>query len=127
MTTHKIKPNIIHETYYSEKDYYKNIKTKKVCTVFDMINEKFPNYFKDSERVTYIKRKTIDRSDHVFCISETTKKDLIDFFNVDEKKITVTLLANTIKKNNNFVNKDLLFVNFLCGINIANKTPAIVA
>ena len=34
----KIKPNIIHETYYSEKDYYNKIKTKKVCTVFDMIN-----------------------------------------------------------------------------------------
>jgi len=93
--------NIIHETYYSGNNDYKNFNGKKFCTVFDMINEKFPNYFKNSRTITEIKKKTILRSDHIFCISETTKNDLMNFFDVPENKITTTLLASTIKKNDN--------------------------
>ena len=33
----KFKPSIVHETYYSKKKYYSNLKT--VCTAYDMINE----------------------------------------------------------------------------------------
>ena len=91
--------NIIHETYYSKYDDYKNFKGKRFCTVFDMINEKFPKYFKNNKWITEIKKRTILRSDHIFCISETTKNDLINYFNISEKKITTTLLASTINKN----------------------------
>ena len=39
------------------------------------------------------------------CISENTKKDLIEYYNVDEKKITVTHLASFIDNNQTIVNK----------------------
>ena len=49
----KIKPNILHDTYYSDKiDDYKIL---KVITVYDLIHEKFPNLYGD------IKNKKIFR------------------------------------------------------------------
>ena len=32
------------------------------------------------------KKKSIDRADHIVCVSENTKKDLIEIYDVDEKK-----------------------------------------
>lgn len=104
----KIKPDIIHETYYEENNSYKKFKGVRFCTVFDMITEKFPKLCFNSKKNSLIKKKTIERSDHIFCISETTKKDLIEIFNVDKKKITVTLLASTIP-NEKTINKNKFF------------------
>lgn len=94
--------NIVHETYYSNSNDHQFFKGKKFCTVFDMINEKFPKHFKNSDKLSEIKKKTILRSDHIFCISETTKNDLIELFKVPEKKITTTLLASTLDSKTDY-------------------------
>ena len=39
----RFKPDIIHSTYYNIYD----TKIKKILTVYDMIHEKYPNYFKN--------------------------------------------------------------------------------
>ena len=83
------KPTIVHETYYSEF-LYKNNKSRYVTTVHDMIWEKFPKFFKYSELMIRAKKKSIDRADHIVCVSENTKKDLIEIYDVDEKKISVS-------------------------------------
>ena len=93
----QFKPDLIHQTYYSNKVFPK---IGKICTVYDMINEKFSHSFINSSEISEIKKKTIDNSDHVICISENTKKDLIEIFNINEAKITVTLLASTIENKN---------------------------
>ena len=94
-------PDIIHQTYYSNRIE----PGKRVCTVYDLINEKFPEYFKNAEKISELKKKTLDNSDHVICISENTKKDLIDIFKVPDKKISITYLAspytNQINTNSN--------------------------
>jgi glycogen synthase len=92
---YKNPPDIIHNTYYSNAVY----KNRSVCTVYDMINEKFSHLFKNSNEITEIKKKTIKNCNHILCISEQTKQDLIDLFKIKEKKISVTLLASTIDKN----------------------------
>jgi len=107
-------PEIIHQTYYSSKN--KKKEAKVVCTVYDMINEKFPNFCKNSNLITEMKKKTIINADHILCISLKTKQDLMEIFNIKEKKISVTLLASTItkniKENSNFLKlkNHLLFV-----------------
>ncbi len=106
----KFKPDIIHESYYSNKKFINN---NIVCTVYDLINEKFPNYFPNSLEITKLKEETFKRANHIICISENTKKDLIQFFNINEKKITVTLLATDYEKSYNLEKKlknKLLFV-----------------
>lgn len=104
----KFKPDILHNTYYYSQKI-NLIKTKKFCTVYDMVNEKFPNYFTNSKEITKLKKKTIDDSDHVFCISNNTKKDLVELFNISEKKISITHLASTLKKKDYDKNKKKIF------------------
>ena len=98
----KFKPDIIHETYYSNKNYKKN--TKVACTVYDMINEIFPNFSQHSKEISQMKMRTINRADKIFCISEKTKQDLIQYFKIKESKIKVSYLSSgfeNVKLNNN--------------------------
>ena len=93
------KPDIVHDTYYYPKKYNNILNSKKrVCTVFDMINEIFSFDNKNYNRILDIKKNTIAQSDHVFTISNQTKGDLINILGVKEEKITVTHLASTLKK-----------------------------
>jgi len=99
---HQHRPDIVHETYFSP---YKTTPRgcKTVITVFDMIHDKFPNlYPKLSERKN--KAKAIQKANHILCISESTKNDLIALQNVPAERITVTYLgvdkpANSVTKN----------------------------
>lgn len=108
------KPNIIHLTYFNKKlEFKKNCKI--VITVYDLIHEiyqkkyffKYPSNFK---------KEYISNADHIICISKNTKKDLLKFYNVDKKKISVISLGfnrskKFIKINDSFLNNSyLLFV-----------------
>ena len=88
--------DLIHQTYYSKKILSK---LPKILTVFDLISEKYPNYFKNFKDLREEKKFSIENSQHLICISETTKNDLIEYFGVDPKKITVTLLASNLSND----------------------------
>ena len=91
------KPDIIHETYYSKKILNYN-GFKKVVSVYDLIHEKFNEKFygkKDTK-----KQKIIDHVDHFICISNQTKKDLVDFYKIPEEKVSVVYLGGDHLKNN---------------------------
>ena len=82
----KIKPNIVHDTYYQER--FNNFKSLKVITVYDLIHEKFSNLYSGNN-----KKKFLDKYDLIICISETTKNDLMNFYGISEKKIRVIYLS----------------------------------
>jgi glycosyltransferase involved in cell wall biosynthesis len=85
-------PDVVHETYYSRlKSSPKRCPT--VITVYDMIHELFNENFSSRDRTSQLKRIAIDRADHVICISESTRKDLIRLFDTDEKKVSVVHLG----------------------------------
>ncbi|NOT77548.1 MAG: glycosyltransferase family 4 protein [Bacteriovoracaceae bacterium] len=86
--------DVFHETYYSAQKIAP--KNQAVCiTVYDMIHEKFPAFFVDSANVTAIKKHAIERADKVIAISHQTKKDLVEIFNIDDKKIDVIHLGQS--------------------------------
>lgn len=93
-------PNVIHETYYSRKTIAPK-KSKIVITVHDMIHEKFSHMMpKINTGVPITKAKAIERADHIICVSENTKNDLIDILNIEPTKIStiyhgVSLLQDT--------------------------------
>ncbi len=92
-----IKPDIIHETYYRMDDYnYK--RSKRVLTVHDMIHEKYPHYYLN-DKTSEKKASAVKRADHVLCVSENTKKDLIEILKVPQKKITVVYHGTSFKPN----------------------------
>lgn len=91
----ELDPDIIHPTYFNEvaRGRYDQRKVPLVLTVYDMIHERFPE--RTDRRGTHSakKRQAVERADHIFCISETTRTDLIERFGVPPEKTSVTLLA----------------------------------
>ncbi|MBQ0798498.1 MAG: glycosyltransferase family 4 protein [Porticoccaceae bacterium] len=85
-------PDIIHETYYSSRLLPQKA-VPRVATVYDMIHELYPKMFLARDKTSEWKRKTLDRVVHIISISHSTKKDLIDLFDVEESKISVVHLG----------------------------------
>lgn len=123
--------DLYHLTYYN-----KCFKTKKpkIITVYDLIHEKFMNEF---DLKSLPKKRVFENIDHFFCISNNTKNDLINYYNINEKKITVTYLANSIKNfdnlKNNFKKPYFLYVgsrkrykNFKIFLQSFSKLPEIM-
>lgn len=85
-------PDIVHETYYSRfGSAPKNCPT--VITVYDMIHELFRGEFPASNNITQLKKTAVERADHVICISENTKQDLMRLHGVSASKISVVYLG----------------------------------
>ncbi|MFB2877848.1 glycosyltransferase family 4 protein [Floridanema aerugineum] len=90
--------DVIHPTYYSllnrqELSYYKY---PVVLTVWDMLHEIFPKELDSDGMFSKQKEKAIRAAQKIICISENTKKDLIEIYAIAESKISVTLLASEI-------------------------------
>tara|TARA_B100000579_G_C22848130_1_gene865661 strand:- start:4082 stop:5155 length:1074 start_codon:yes stop_codon:yes gene_type:complete len=92
-------PDILHYTYFNQKNFYKT-KAKILITEYDLIKEIF---YKEeySDQIEY-KKKLFDKLDHIICISNNTKKDLIENYNLNNKNISVVHLAVNKIKNFNY-------------------------
>ncbi len=51
-----------------------------------MIHEKFPQYVTDANITIGHKKKVITRANRIIAISENTKKDIIEIFNINPQK-----------------------------------------
>ncbi len=109
-------PDIIHYTYFNEKIFY-NLKAKKVITEYDLIKEKF--YKDDYKDQIEFKKRLFKTLDHVICISDNTKKDLQDEYDIDSHKISVIKLA--VDKNKNYKSKNLNIRPFLLFVGNRNR------
>lgn len=98
----KSKPDIYHPTYYYQS-INKHHKAPIVLTVYDLIHERFPNQLRYSNYTIQAKKASIEAADHLICISNSTKRDLIEFYDVPEHKITVVYLASSLKPVNKHV------------------------
>lgn len=81
-------PDLVHETYYSQGSVAPR-RAKVVITVHDMIHELFPADFYKLDATTKEKASAVKRADHVICVSENTRKDLIRILDVDPAKTSV--------------------------------------
>ena len=84
--------DILHETYYSLVSRCPR-SAKRVITVYDMIHEKFANKFSRWDKTQQIKAYAVRRADHVICISENTRRDLMELLGVPEEKTSVVYLG----------------------------------
>jgi glycosyltransferase involved in cell wall biosynthesis len=92
------KPDILHLTYYPEYLFKKRkLNYKLVITVFDLIHEIYLDKYNYKKNAN-LKNNIIYSADHIICISNNTKKDLIDFYKVEESKITVIYLGYETSK-----------------------------
>ena len=96
----KRRPDIIHTTYYGND--FPIDSNNLVVTVYDLIHEIFANEYTGKNN-HLPKKKILDRAKQIICISESTKKDLVKFYNISEEKITVTYLSNSLSSNNDLL------------------------
>lgn len=83
--------DIFHPTYY-DNYFLEELNKPYVLTVYDMIHEKYAEYFGDS-RDSINKFNLCQKAEKIIAISNSTKSDLIEIFNIPEDKIVVTYLG----------------------------------
>lgn len=81
-------PDLVHETYYTPvrvapKD------SKVVLTVHDMIHERFASLYPPNDKTAAYKAAAVARADHVICVSENTRRDIIKILGIDPQKTSV--------------------------------------
>ena len=90
------KAEIWHSTYFTLPH---TNKIPYIVSVYDMISELFIDEFPSYEGQSLIKKKSIDVADRIITISETTKIDLCNWYNIPEEKvISIPLAASSIFK-----------------------------
>ena len=91
--------DVVHETGYTMKPCPIEAKAR-VITIHDMIHELFP--MPGSQKITFLKRRAVERADHILCVSRQTQADLIRLFDVLPSKTSVTYLG--VEKARNYSN-----------------------
>ena len=82
-----------------------------MLTVHDMTQEILPEFAND-RAIKRMKALSIERADHLICVSNNTKKDLIEILGVEESKISVIPLGTDFQRvaPNKSLGPYLLFV-----------------
>jgi glycosyltransferase involved in cell wall biosynthesis len=85
-------------TYYNT-EFLKYLGNKPfVLTVYDMIHERFPQYFPEDKDTVPNKKLLMELATKIVAISESTKADILDIYpHLDANKIEVIYLAHAIK------------------------------
>lgn len=81
---------IYHKTYFDDRV---PVGPRLAVTVYDMVHEHFPNHVSPRDLTLQSKRLWCEQADVVFCISGTTRDDLLDRFDVDPDRVVVTPLG----------------------------------
>jgi glycosyltransferase involved in cell wall biosynthesis len=86
-----VNPDIIHETYFTANPVGKA--RRRVVTVYDMTHELFAGEIPFAQRWIDAKRAAVNRADHVVCISEHTRQDLLRLSDIDPARTSVVHLG----------------------------------
>jgi glycosyltransferase involved in cell wall biosynthesis len=107
--------SIYHATYYGKSNYkaWHKAGFKNVITVYDFISEKFLHKGVREKIRTDHKKRAIESADHIICISNTTKKDLLNYYDISEEKISVIYLGSDIQESLRMSDGDNIRKDFL--------------
>jgi glycosyltransferase involved in cell wall biosynthesis len=84
--------SILHHTYYSRFGFdLDQKKSLHVSTIHDMYDEKFRQ--SQLSRVIFNKKKYIKKSNLLLCVSQATKNEMLNYYDIDNDKIVVNPLS----------------------------------
>ncbi|MDY6793331.1 MAG: glycosyltransferase family 1 protein [Thermodesulfobacteriota bacterium] len=103
--------DIIHKTFFWDK----NPKGRgTIVTVYDMINELYPEFFPENDPLPALKAGSVRNADAIICISHNTKRDLLNIVDIDPEKVYVTQLGfSTLPEPDSRQNKSLFSNSYL--------------
>lgn len=80
--------DLVHNTFYLPRGLEDHKAARRVVTIYDMIPELLP---KTRRRMDFIteKHKYVQNADHIICISESTRNDLLRFYPEIHSPITI--------------------------------------
>jgi glycosyltransferase involved in cell wall biosynthesis len=64
-------------------------RSRMVVTQHDCTHERFPHLFRNTDAYLRLKRKILSRADAILCVSEYSRRDLLHFYDLDERKTSV--------------------------------------
>ena len=85
---HPSEVEILHNTFYLPRGITRSRGAKRIVTIHDMIPELMPRTRRRLDWVT-LKRRYVNAADHIICVSEATKQDLIKVYGLTAAPITV--------------------------------------
>ena len=96
--------DLAHPTYYTllTQKEMNEYRCPLVITVYDMIHERYPNFFAPDDITVEAKKRAILAAETIICISHNTKRDLLERYNISESKVVVTHLAADININQSY-------------------------
>ncbi len=100
----RLRPQLVHPTYYtlltrrqaSANQFRKNYRCPVILNVWDMIHEVYPHLIEQSDFWAARKREAVQAADAIICISEHTKRDLLERIPVPEERVFVVPLASDL-------------------------------
>jgi len=93
-----VQADLLHATYYHllSRQLPSQSPLPTVITVYDMIHERFSELLDPRGKEARAKRQWVAQADRVICISENTRRDLLQAHAVDPSKVVVIPLATNI-------------------------------
>lgn len=88
LRAHQFKPDIVHKTYY-HPSLGPRARVPTIVTVHDMIHERHPNDFRASKWMSRLKANAVARADHVICVSQQTRRDLLESHEIPPSRVSV--------------------------------------
>lgn len=85
-------PELVHETYYTRRRTHSG-HCPTVLTVYDMTHELFADTFNPRDPTRANKAAAIMRADHIICISENTRRDLLAHYDLPVESTSVIHLG----------------------------------
>jgi len=105
--------DIFHETYFTNTKRSISKNSVRVLSVYDMIHEKFPQNFSKYDPTIQEKKSAVERADHIICISESTRKDLLEYHDIDDSKTSVVYLGSDIKLPTEKFEENFLYQDYI--------------
>ena len=84
----KVDADIVHNTFYLPHGLVPIGDARRIVTIHDMIPELMPHTRRRLDWLT-LKRRYVDNADHIICVSEATKQDLIKVYGIPQAPISV--------------------------------------
>lgn len=90
------RPDLLHPTYYTPPLL---AGAPTVVTVYDLIHRRFPEFYPTAEddRFREAQAAVIRAASHVVCISEATRRDVVELLGIPPERTTVTPLAASLQ------------------------------
>ncbi len=81
---------ILYKTYYEPSIFWKG---PQILTIHDIIPVLYKNYYFDKFLIYEFTKLLIHKIDFIFTVSQRSKEDIVNFFNINEEKVKIFYMS----------------------------------